>query len=295
MKIEKKHSQIFFYLLITSFFLLLIYSILIYWNEALAEEAESLASLEKVSQIIPNQKESKEIEDIKANILAKAYVIYDINNKKIIRSQNAQTPLAIASLTKVITVGTLLDTAKKNNIEIRDETKLRIKKALIQSSNEDADSLGYIYSYSFGKDLLEDSNKLINDLGINGLHLTNLTGLDNWDGTASNVGTAESIAKVFAYMYENYRDVFEYTKFDEVDTEIGTITNTNQTTKNTFGIMASKTGFTYEAGGNLGVIVSPEPGRAFVIVVLNSTKEGRFQDMQKITKLLPLILKDTEN
>lgn len=95
-------------------------------------------------------------------------------------------------------------------------------------------------------------------------------------------------------MYENYRDVFEYTKFDELDTDGGTITNTNQTTKNTFGIMASKTGFTYEAGGNLGVVVSPEPGQAYVIVVMQSTKEGRFVDMQKIVKNLPLILKNVE-
>jgi D-alanyl-D-alanine carboxypeptidase len=231
---------------------------------------------------------------LKENIQAESFVIYDINNQKIVRSQNASTPLPIASLTKVITVGTLMDTAKKNNIQIRDETKYRIQKALIQSSNEDADSLGYIYSYSFGRDLLTDANSLVNTLGINSLNLTNLTGLDNWDGSASNVGSAEAIAKVFAYMYTHYRDVFEYTKFDEYETGYDTIVNTNQGTNSTFGILASKTGFTYTAGGNLAVIVSPEPGRAYVIVVMHSTKEGRFQDMQKLVKLLPLILKESE-
>lgn len=291
MKIEKHHSKIFFYVLVIGFFLLLVYSILIYWNAAFAE-GDPAPSLEKVSQIIPAEK--KNPPDIKEDLIAKAYVIYDINDHRIVRSQNAQTQLPIASLTKVITVGTLLDTAKKNNIQLRDETRLRIQKALVQSSNEDADSLGYVYNYSFGRNLLDDANTFIASLGINDLHLTNLTGLDNMDGTPSNVGSAEAIAKVFGYMYEHYRDVYEYTKFDELDTDAGTITNTNQTTKSTFGIIASKTGFTYAAGGNLAVIVSPEPGKAYVIVVMNSTKEGRFTDMQKITKLLPLILKDQD-
>ncbi len=286
MTLEHKHTKLFFFFIIAAFFLLLIYTILIYSSQVFAQVPEEKEILHNTAQVIPDTN------NIKENILAKAYVIYDINNKKIIRSSDAQESLPIASLTKIITVGTLLDTAKKNNVELRDETKLRIKKALIQSSNADADSLGEIYSFSFGKDLLADSNALISTLGISNLNLTNLTGLDNQDGSASNVGSAEAIAKMFAYMYENYRDVFEFTKFDEVETEGGKITNTNRQTDRTFGIMASKTGFTYEAGGNLGVIVSPEPGRAFVIVVLQSTREGRFSDMQKIVKLLPIILKN---
>lgn len=283
----------FFYTLILGFFFLLIYSVLLYSTEVFAQTDELTQSeeLKNVAQIIPDKKAG---DVVKENIIAQAYVIYDVNNQKIVRSQNASTPLPIASLTKVITVGTLMDTAKKNNIQIREETKYRIQKALIQSSNEDADSLGYIYNYSFGKDLLADSNSLVNSLGINSLNLTNLTGLDNWDGSASNVGSAEAIAKVFAYMYTHYRDVFEYTKFDELDTGYDTIVNTNQGTNSTFGILASKTGFTYTAGGNLAVLVSPEPGRTYVIVVMHSTKEGRFQDMQKLVKLLPLILKESE-
>jgi D-alanyl-D-alanine carboxypeptidase len=290
MQIKSEHSKLFFYALVFGFFLLLIYSIFIYSNQVFAEELNTQPEvLEKNSQINVNTPE----QIIQEKILAESYVIYDVNAKKIIRSQNASTPLPIASLTKVITVGTLLDTAKKNNIQIREETKYRIQKALIQSSNEDADSLGYIYQYSFGKDLLAESNNLVTQLGINNLHLTNLTGLDNWDGTASNIGSAESIARIFAYMYENYRDVFEFTKFDELNLGWDIIENTNHSINSTFGVLASKTGYTFTAGGNLAVIVSPEPGRTFVIVVLHSTKEGRFADMQKLVKNLPLILKES--
>lgn len=291
MEVKREHTKLFFYVLVAGFFLLLIYTLLIYSNQVFAQTENSPETLDHSSQIF-SSKDTDKI--VKENILAKSYVIYDINTKKIVRSQNAFTPLPIASLTKVLTVGTLLDTAKKNHVDIREETKYRIQKALIQSSNEDADSLGYIYSYSFGRDLLADANALTENLGINNLTLTNLTGLDNWDGSASNTGSAESIAKVFAYMYENYRDVFEYTKFDELDTGWEIIQNTNHGIDRTFGILASKTGFTFQAGGNLAVIVSPEPGQTYVIVVMHSTKEGRFDDMQKLVKLLPLILKENE-
>lgn len=289
MKIAHKHSKIFFYLLILGFFLLLIYMILLYSNQVFAQTVEQPEVLTHNSQIIP-QPEKQEIKT--ENLLAKSFVIYDINNKKIIRSSNAQLPLPIASLTKIITVGTLMEQAKRNKIELRDETKLRIKKALVHSSNEDADSLGEIYNYSFGRDLIEDSNTFAASLGISSIHLSSLTGLDNADGTASNIGTAEAIAKFFAYDYENFRDIFEYTKFDEVDSDEGIIVNTNKSSESTFGMVASKTGFTYEAGGNLGIVVTPEPGSAYVIVVMNSTYDGRFKDMQKLVKALPLILRD---
>lgn len=288
MKIETKHSKMFFYFICFAFLALLVYTIMIYSNQVYAQNQDH----EELPANFAQATTSTEVETTKEKIEASTFVIYDIRNEKIIRSQNALTQLPIASLTKIITVGTFLDTAKRSNIELRPDTKAKIKSALVQSSNKDADILGYIYKNSFDRDLLEDSNKFIQSLGITDLRLTNLTGLDNTDGTASNVGSASAVAKIFAYVYQNYRDVFEYTKFDEIDGEFGKIKNTNQQSEKTFGIMASKTGFTFEAGGNLGVIVSPEPGSAYVVLVMKSTKAGRFTDVEKIVKLLPLILKN---
>ncbi len=284
MKIKTEHSKLFFYLLIVSFFFLLFYMILLYSSQVFAfSEPEQTKNI----SISPSNEKI-----LKEKILAKSFAIYDVNQEKIIRGQNSNFPLPIASLTKVITVGTFLNTAKNSNINLREETKEKIKRALVQSSNKDADSLGNIYELSFQKNLLKDSNNLVKKLGTNSIKLTNLTGLDDENDNASNIGSAEDIAKVFAYMYENHRNVFEYTKFDELESENGAIINTNQKTDSTFGILASKTGFTNSAGGNLAVIVSPEPGKTFVIVVMHSTKEGRFADVQKLVKLLPLIVKE---
>jgi D-alanyl-D-alanine carboxypeptidase len=54
---------------------------------------------------------------------------------------------------------------------------------------------------------------------------------------------------------------------------------TNQAIESLPGAEASKTGYTDMAGGNLGVVVDISLGHPVVIVVLGSTKEGRFRDM----------------
>lgn len=281
---KAKHSQILFYSIIIGFLFLLIYSILIYTNAVFAEV-----------RLTPSPSPSEKVavpEIVKEKLIAKSYIIYDINNKKIIRSGNSDTILPLASLTKVITVGTFLDTAKNSNTTLRDETKLIIKKALVSSSNEDANALGEIYKYSFDNDLIVASNNLLKKLNLSDIKINNLTGLDNFDGEnfeASNVGSALSVAKMFAFLYENHREVFEFTMFNSIETEKGIVKNTNENTQKTFGILASKTGFTFEAGGNLGVIISPEPGSAYVILVMGSSKDGRFEDIEKLSHLLPLI------
>ena len=57
------------------------------------------------------------------------------------------------------------------------------------------------------------------------------------------------------------------------------IPNTNQSIEELFGAEGSKTGFTDIAGGNLGVIVDITVGHPVVLVVLGSSREGRFKDI----------------
>jgi D-alanyl-D-alanine carboxypeptidase len=289
MPISTHHSKTLFYILIFGSIFLLIYSIFLYSNFVFAEDqvrlTPTLSTEEEEGQF--------KTEPIIEKLVAKSYIIYDINSNKLIKGENTSSPLPLASLTKVITVATLLEAAKNASTTVRDQTKLIIKKALVSSSNEDAEALGYTYSYSFGGDLVTASNQFLKEkLNIQDVNIVNLTGLDNFDGvnlSASNTGSAESMAKIFAYVYEHHREIFEYTRTENVETEIGTLKNTNKISDNTFGIMASKTGFTWQAGGNLGIIISPSPGESYVVLVMGSTKEGRFKDMEKLTKILPYI------
>jgi D-alanyl-D-alanine carboxypeptidase len=148
MNLEAGHSKTIFYILFFGSIFLLAYSIFLYTSYAFADEENTLSETNSNHQNLPQTTTTQQ--PIQETLIAKSYVIYDIESQKNIKSENSSTPLPLASLTKVITVATLLDMAKKSSTTLRDETKLIIKKALVSSSNEDADALGYIYSYSLG-------------------------------------------------------------------------------------------------------------------------------------------------
>ena len=52
------------------------------------------------------------------------------------------------------------------------------------------------------------------------------------------------------------------------------------------GAEVSKTGFTDLAGGNLGVIVDVSVGHPVAIIVLGSTRNGRFEDVRILYDVL---------
>ena len=153
---QTSHSKKIFYILIFGSLFLLIFSILIYFTEVFAQSNISgvmnvqiaNASEQNISNLFQQQNLQgyQENSTLKEKLVAKSYIIYDINSEQTVRADNANIPLPLASLTKVITVATLLDMAKQSSTTLREETKLIIKKALVSSSNEDADALGYIYS-----------------------------------------------------------------------------------------------------------------------------------------------------
>ena len=59
--------------------------------------------------------------------------------------------------------------------------------------------------------------------------------------------------------------------------------NTNQIVNSLPNIVGSKTGFTEVAGGNLAVVIDPALNTPVVIVVLGSSKDGRFKDVERLT------------
>jgi D-alanyl-D-alanine carboxypeptidase len=100
-------------------------------------------------------------------------------------------------------------------------------------------------------------------------------------------GSALETAKLLALTYKRYPDIFDPTtqKRASVISSTGKVSgvpNTNQTINTIIEAEASKTGYTDNAGGNLAVIVDITLGRPVVIVVLGSTKEERFSDVEKL-------------
>jgi D-alanyl-D-alanine endopeptidase (penicillin-binding protein 7) len=234
----------------------------------------------------------------KVSIEGKAYVVYDLTTATIIAGKNETTILPLASITKVMTALSSIRhkskdekiTVNKKSIEDSYDLGLKnhqvwslselLKYTLIFSSNDGAE----VVADSFGsKDIfLTQMNADAKELGLNFI-FTDPAGRDI-DGNIGGKGNALDVAKLFGIARKNFPEVLDATTKKRQTLVASTgkvigIPNTNQSIESLSGAEASKTGFTDLAGGNLGVVVDISIGRPVVIVVLGSTREGRFRDM----------------
>lgn len=247
---------------------------------------------------------------------AKAYIVYDLLTHETIASKNETLQLPLASLTKVMTaISATLHTPKDKKIvvtskSIEDGYDLGLKNrqiwslpellkyTLVFSSNDGAE---IIADSSGGRDLfIAQMNGDAKALGLN-LYFTNPAGLD-LGGKIGGKGTALDTAKLFGVARKTIPGVLDATTKRRQTVvassgKISGIPNTNQAIENLPGAEASKTGFTDMAGGNLGVIVDISVGHPVVIIVLGSTREGRFKDVELLYETLrkSLVLSNTKH
>lgn len=238
-------------------------------------------------------------------INGKAYVVYDLISHEVIASKNETTILPLASITKVMmAVSAALHRPLKEKIvisagSIEDGYDLGLKNkqvwalsellkyTLVFSSNDGAEAV----ADSFGSKeiFIQQMNNDAKTLGLD-LVFTDPAGRDV-HGAVGGQGTVIDVARLFAIARKNIPEVMDATtkKRQTVVTSSGKISgipNTNQDIETLPGAEASKTGYTDMAGGNLGVIVDISVGHPVVIVVLGSTREGRFRDMDVLYKAL---------
>ncbi len=237
---------------------------------------------------------------------AKAYIVYDIVGKEVIASSNLEERLPLASITKVMTSLTALSLLKDKeevfNIDpraIEDGYDLGLKKdqkwhleellkyMLLFSSNDAA--LAVADHYGGQKFFVKAMNDLSFTYGLTA-SFTDPAGRDE-EGQIGGVGTALDAAKLFILTKTSAPDLLDATtkKRQSVYPLSGRLTgvpNTNQFIETLPGAEGSKTGYTDLAGGNLGVVVDISLGHPVVLVVLGSTKEGRFKDIDLLYKAL---------
>lgn len=253
--------------------------------------------------IVPSIFNQEAFSNIK--IKGKAYVVYDIVNQKIIAQKNAYDILPLASITKVmmaITARTHNDKKKRitiNPVSVEGEYDLGLRKGqvfdldellkytLIFSSNDGAqaiaDGLG-------GRNFfVSQMNTDAKQLGLD-LIFAHPAGIDE-DNKIGGKGSAFMVAKLTAIARREFPEIFDATTKTRttVISSTGKITgvpNTNQNVNNFSGLEASKTGYTDMAGGNLVIIVDVSVGHPVAIVVLGSTHEDRFSDMEILYQAL---------
>lgn len=246
---------------------------------------------------------------------AKAFAIYDMDKKEFFYKKNAEVPMSLASLAKIMSSVVVMENSPKEHIfkiskeslsEAGDNKLLvdekwgrdaLLKFALVESSNdafhEMAQEVGAMIdpdSKNPTETFISKMNKKAEELNLRSANFKNPTGLDVSEHEAGAFASARDVAKLFAYAYENYPDIFSETikNSPEISSEnsLHTAKNTNPVAEEIPGLLASKTGFTSISGGNLAVIIKGDDGDRLVVVVLGSTFDERFRDVEKISGAL---------
>ena len=242
----------------------------------------------------------------------KSAIVWDVINKRELFSKNPDLPLPLASLTKVMTAITMSENLpNSSNIEITAEflepegdSKLKIGDSwqtddlrdftLLTSSNDGAFALA---SISQNKNIEKKNNhfqfiKSMNDLaskiGLTNSRFFNEHGLDRQVDRGGAYGSAKDMALLFEYTLKNEPQILEATRYKNLKFTTKEQTyeaeNTNSVLDKIPGLMASKTGYTDLAGGNLIIAYDAGLNRPIIISVLGSTAEGRFIDTLKLVE-----------
>lgn len=130
-------------------------------------------------------------------------------------------------------------------------------------------------------------NESARRVGLARTTFLNSTGLDLNETTAGAFGTAREIALLAQYILERYPALLSATRqpaieFSSLDGITHVWKNTNKIFDRIPGLIAAKTGFTDLAGGNLVTIFDLGVHHPVIAVVLGSSAEGRFRDMERI-------------
>ncbi|MBI1998994.1 MAG: D-alanyl-D-alanine carboxypeptidase [Parcubacteria group bacterium] len=153
-----------------------------------------------------------------------------------------------------------------------------------QAPNQNKFGTGQV---SQGISFIEMMNTRAKDLGMNQTYFLNAAGLDAQKNESGAYGSARDVVALLEYILRTKPSVLDATSFDKTtltsrDGVAHDAKNTNEQTAAIPGLVASKTGFTDLAGGNLAVLFEAGPMYPVAVVVLGSTAEERFTDVERL-------------
>ncbi len=236
-------------------------------------------------------------------------LVWDARDEKILYGREADRVVPLASVSKVMTVITAYENIPEDDIitisaaalQTEGESGLMLGErwkrddlisfVLVTSSNDGAAALAEHYNAVRTPpltDFVYRMNDIARDLDFMDTVFVNPTGLDGILGNPVNRSSAYDVARLFAYTMRVIPDLLDTTRFEHASIrsldQTHQITNTNSIINNIPLAIGSKTGFTDTAGGNLVLSFDVAIGHPIVLVILGSSKEGRFSDMEKLIR-----------
>lgn len=251
-----------------------------------------------------------------------AYVI-DLSTKKVLFAKNENEKLPLASVTKLMTALVARDhmrsdnviTLTKDDLAAEGDSGLRpgerwrmgdlLDVMLLISSNDAAHAVAGFVGESADSRLGREINSIdveiarakfvsmMNEkartLGLSTMEFFNESGLDVDKIRTGGYGSASDVASLMTTLWRTYPTTLEITarKDARVTSQDGIahiLPNTDEAAGRYNGLIASKTGYTDLAGGNLAILFDVGVGHPVVAVVLGSTYKGRFEDMHTLTQ-----------
>lgn len=204
-----------------------------------------------------------------------AYLLGDFEDGRIVEEYNIDTPLAIASITKLMTYTIVMDEIRNGNISMDDiitidkeveevngstfelkegekfSVETLLESTLIVSANDSCVALAKHTSGDVPS-FVNKMNQKAEEIGLEHTRYLNPNGLPEKNG--QNTMTVRDIFKLSRYIIKEYPEILEITKKDKIDIEDGirdeefVNENTNPLLKEMNGVDGLKTGFTGEAG-----------------------------------------------
>lgn len=239
---------------------------------------------------------------------AKAAIVYDLTTGEILYAKNAEAQLPLASLTKLLTLYAASGALAKNTPVVISAKALEAdgdtgftegetfafedlaRLALVASSNDAAEAITEAATLAQhannGTALLASAAASI---GLSQTYALNGTGLDE-NGTISGAyGSAHDIAVLAGALLKRapgiaHATIDPYVKVQSLSGHSYTLKNTNPDVGHIPGLLLSKTGFTDLAGGNLAIVFDAGIAHPVAIVVLGSTRDERFVDVNHLVR-----------
>ncbi len=241
------------------------------------------------------------------NLEAKAAYALDLSTGRILFDKNAEEVLPLASITKLVSAVVAekylppetnipITTGDSDGLDPGEVWSFKnlLAFTLVVSSNDGIDSIadvaGSVIATSSASDpesvFVQEMNDTAEALGLSDMYFYNPSGLDESTTTSGGYGSAKDVANLVGYILKNFPSILSATTNEKITLSSNLVnhvaTNTDDALPYIPSVVGSKTGYTDLAGGNLAVILDAGLMHPVALVVLGSSYDGRFTDMEAL-------------
>ena len=235
------------------------------------------------------------------SVPAKSAVLMDVATGQLLYEQDAHTPLAPASVTKVMTMLLIMEAIDAGRIGWDDTVTTSeaaaakggsqvflkvgegmtvtdmVKSIAVSSANDCACAMAEHIAGSESA-FVELMNKRAKELGMNDTHFVNCTGLDDSADAKDHKTSAHDIALMSRELLKNHPDIKKFTTIwmDTVRDGAFGLSNTNKLVRFYPGATGLKTGFTSQAGYCLSASALREDMELVAVVMGCESSKDRF-------------------